>query len=806
MTEAEAPMAFEGFDPYYDPDELDQITVESILEQLPEQEETESFDEEQLTFDDQDFEHQEQVHEELEAAPENEAEEALEEIAEESIEEDLEEEFEMPKLEKLEDIPFYEDVEKLSVDEMLEELEETAFGRRVREAEAETSEPEKEIDIDFKIPTPTEEFFALADETEEKIDNSVYFKNDTDGDETLDATDITLMMALGGQNELSQTMGFERIRRAVNDYDEAPDSELEGKEIYGCDGVEYQNEEQHAQISDRYAKEKKKMMFQILGTGIFTFILLIYEIAGYLGAGFFGFLDPSAHRTIHVFTALQFLFFCAAFSYQKIAKSFKSLFRFSSATCFSALALFALNIINDTCIAFSSEISGYPKTFHSFSALLFLISLLCDFFALYSQSSAFEIISASGRKFVFEPYGRFKPTEDDPFEKESLIDKESYCVERTSFVGKYFSRTSEPSLQAEKQIISLLLGLAVSFFVMLMLVLFNKPFDTVLSGFMLSASVSFTAATVFGSDYAFLAASQMLAKIKTAIVGKASVRDYSSCDLVYFDDNDVFDKNSVRTKGLKLYDNNEIYRVLYNAQAVFSKIGGPLKPVFEFATTEMGHSKNVVVKMIASEGIIATVDDNTTVCMGTYSFMKSNKIYHKRSVLGEKDSSSDDGIMYIALNGVLSAKLYVTYKISRRFEKVLRQLSKYSVDVGIRSADPNVNRYWASKLIKTQAANVTVVKPAVKELDPYVRRSDSGIVSTESARSVVDGLVMCLKLFEFDRIITGIRFAAIALGGILSFVLVMFSKFGIIGLLLMLLYEFACVGASVLLTHLHLKK
>lgn len=665
---------------------------------------------------------------------------------------------------------------------------------------------EKEYDIDYRIPEPTEEFLAIVDENERKIDNSIYFKADESESDELDAVDITLMMALGGQDELNKTIGFEKIRRAVNDYEEDDNKILEGKEIYGCDGNEFKSEEQVPSIVKRYGKEKINLTVRLSGSVFFTLILMVYELAGWLGADFMGIFDPIEYPAVHILTALQLLFFCAAFSYRKIVKSFKSFFSFSSTTCFTAVALFLLNVINDVCLICLSA-SSQPKMFHTFSAMLFVASLVHDMFALDSQERAFDVVSKSGRKFVLEPYGRFKINENDPFDHDNSVNKESYCIEKAPFVGKYFSRTGELSLQSEKQVISLVFSFSVSFIVMLILVLMGKQTDSVLSGFMLTASFTMIASTVFGSDYAFFVASKMLSRVKTAIIGKASVKEYGSCDLIYFDDVDVFDKNSVRTKGLKLYDNNEIYRVLYNAQAVFSRIGGPLKAVFEYATTEMTHSKNVVIKMIASEGVIATVDGNTTVCIGTDSFMKSNKIYPRGSSKGQKnDEDGEDSIMYIALNGVLSAKLYVTYKVSERFEKMLAQLTAHGVSVGIRSADPNINKRWANSLSKYKAFSINIVKPTVKETEPFARRSDSGIASCKSARSAIGGLIMCLKLYDLDRVITRIRFLSITFGGILAFLLMVFSDLNAVGILLLVLYELLCVGICALLTNIYIRR
>ena len=413
----------------------------------------------------------------------------------------------------------------------------------------------------------------------------------------------------------------------------------------------------------------------------------------------------------------------------------------------------------------------------------------------------FNIVSLSDKKLVFEPYGKIK-TDDDS----EMIESDSYCISRVPTVKKYFARTSSPSTVSMSKLIPLVLSFSIAICVMLLLLLMGEGYGTIIFSFIITLSVLLICTSIFESEFAFFSVHTTLKKYKTGIVGKSSVAEYGKCNVVYFDDFNVFNKKSVRTKGLKLYDNNEIYRILYHTQAVFSKVGGPLKGVFEFATTEMTHSNKVEIKEISKEGISAIVDGRTSVLIGSGSFMRSRYIHPSYTSADLKlEESGEDSIMFIALNGVLGAKLYVTYQFSSEFERLARKLTARGVSIGIRSADPNVNNKWAKRYGEMKKFSISIVRPTLKEIKPNEKSIDSGIVSVKNVRALSEALMMCIKLNNFETLISKVRVVSLIVMGILSFALILLSG---INLMTVLALSIALgLGASIvaLLTHFYIK-
>ena len=754
---------------------------------------------------------------------------------EEAVVPEAEAEAEAEAEEKISDDREYEDPkseESINYDEVLEGQQGTVFNSFVEDFtgdlddvvfEAEITEsraPDKQYTIfeDWEqlmkdkqyataeegIIPPTKEELAYSAEIAAKAarGNTDYF-NPVVTDTQLDAVDIALMVALGGESELNQTVGFEKIRQAVHDVKNAKDSTLDNKSIYGFCGEEYSSIMQNLNIKKKYRNDKLKLILKAIGTLILTVILLGYETAGWAGAEFSGLLSVADNPELHVLAALQILFICAAISFDKIIKLFKNPLGFSSASFMSAMVALVLSVLYDVIILATGHVDA-GATVHSIAAFLMLLSLAYDIFDANQQSGIFNIVSSTDKKLVLEPYGKLRMGEDE--EHSDIIDKDSYCISRVPNVKKYFARTAAHESSMTSKLISLVLSFSVALVAALVLLLMRESIEVILLGFIITISFSLICASLAETELAFFTVYKILKKYKTGIIGKTSVAEYGKCNIVYFDDFNVFNKKSVRTKGLKLYDNNEIYRILYHAQAVFSKIGGPLKGVFEFATTEMTHSKNVEIKEINDEGICAIVDARTSVLIGTGTFMKNRGIHPSYTASDIKlEEAGEESIMFIALNGVLGAKLYVTYQFSGEFERLARKLSARGVGIGIRSSDPNINIKWAKKYGETKKFEISIVRPTLKEFKPSEKTIEGGIVSTKNVRALIEALMMCIKLDGLENTISKFRIGSIVFIGILSFALALLSGINILSMLILTLAVALCASVVALLTHFYIK-
>jgi hypothetical protein len=221
----------------------------------------------------------------------------------------------------------------------------------------------------------------------------------------------------------------------------------------------------------------------------------------------------------------------------------------------------------------------------------------------------------------------------------------------------------------------------------------------------------------------------------------------------------------------------------------------------------MMHSKSVEIKEIGKEGIVALVDGKTSVHIGTGAFMRSRGIHPSYTAADVKvEERGEESIMFIALSGRLSAKLYVTYQFSGEFERLARKLSARGVGIGIRSSDPNINNKWAKRYGALKKFNISAVRPTLKEITPQSKSIEGGVVSTKNVRALTEALMMCIKLDSFEHLMSTMRTVSVILIGILSFALSLLAGINTVSLLVLALGAALCASIMMLITHFYLKR
>lgn len=84
------------------------------------------------------------------------------------------------------------------------------------------------------------------------------------------------------------------------------------------------------------------------------------------------------------------------------------------------------------------------------------------------------------------------------------------------------------------------------------------------------------------------------------------------------------------------------------------------------------------------------------------------------------------------------------YTIDSEFEKILEQLYKTGMCVGIKSFDPNIDDVLLAKKVKAMKYPVKVIRSKTVEDIPHTfERCDSGIVSKRSVKDLLRTVTLC---------------------------------------------------------------
>ena len=276
----------------------------------------------------------------------------------------------------------------------------------------------------------------------------------------------------------------------------------------------------------------------------------------------------------------------------------------------------------------------------------------------------------------------------------------------------------------------------------------------------------------------------------SAIIGEISLDEYAHANTLSFDDKDVFPSYGVRVKSIKVFGENRIDMVLYNAASVFKKIGGPLADVFDTATHDLGNSEDMEIIDIAKDGIESLIDGRH-VYIGKASYVKAKG--YVPTVEPEDDdleTSGEASIMYMVIDDDVAAKMYVQYTIDPDFEYALRSLYKAGICIGIKTLDPNVDDKLLGSKVKITKYPVRILRcNSLEEATTAQDEADSGVVSKNGPRSLLSAFVLCSKVLLANKTNITVKVLSVAFSVVLMAFFLIFGKIVAIPSLFVALYQ-----------------
>ena len=306
-----------------------------------------------------------------------------------------------------------------------------------------------------------------------------------------------------------------------------------------------------------------------------------------------------------------------------------------------------------------------------------------------------------------------------------------------------------------------------------------------------------------------------------AIVGEASVEDYNQYSTVVFEDKDLFPSMLIKTKGLKLQENNQIYSVLLKISLLFREIGGPLNEVLDMDQEELQQyiasgqagalaDGKVTLERMTDDGLIATLNDGSQIIAGTEAFLQMNGVAVRATVKDQQLLATGDmSILYIAFDGELGARFYVDYRADDEFEELTGMLHEDGFRVAVRTLDPNIRDEMIGHKCSKSTPIIQTVRAGVRELSHRTgseARIDSGIVCGDDPRKMLLPLRAIRNLRRLYRF--GLRLYAVALlvNALVALILTAFSVVGYMSSLFVSLYMLVWLATSLVMTALFLNK
>ena len=629
------------------------------------------------------------------------------------------------------------------------------------------------------------------------------------GSEGLDDKDINMMLALGYEEELEKAIG----KKNVDEFSDQLNAEIvdfiDVDKSYAFDGFELNSPDGFRSVGSKYKQENSEMKLRLIGTGVFALALFIFEFLGIFGVTLGGALNIHHYPVVGIMLSLQLLLLAAALSWRQMLDGLKDAITFNPSPSSIPAAAVLMTVVYDVVMALIAPNTGL--NLYNFPAALCLVFMVAnDYLDLSREIRSFNTIATRRPKYAAilqNPAARSAEEEmAEIFSGDNcdIADSKVLETKKVGFIDNYFHRTNICSLNSRKLNLVIFPFIALAIALGILSYVTNKSALTAFNISILTVQFGMPMGLLFVYSYPFFGAVKAAFAHDATIIGEASVEEYSNATTVIFAEKEIFPLETTVTKGIKLYDNNAIYYVLYHLTSLYSKIGGPLKERLVQATAEMGYSEDVEILSVAEKGIEAVVDGKVNVIAGQARYMEEKGIFVGSDPDDDKMFAEGASALYLVIDGVLCAKLYVSYSVSPEFEDVIAFLDSENMEAVIRSSDPNIdNELLASKLrVSRFPARIVKIRP---EENADVQNAESGIVSRNSLTALAHAISLCNKIKRVRKTGRAVSIIAMIVSVLMMVFLSLFSSKISVPSLYVALYQCFWMIPILLFTKLNIK-
>ena len=652
------------------------------------------------------------------------------------------------------------------------------------------SEPVTEVEEPAEVED-TGKSEGNPDELNREIEEVSSDAEKEDEDDEFDPTDINLMVAFGLDSKDNKKA------KEFGDRLEAKQHSRESHKVK-LDHPEFVDKTQIPKIRKEFRDKKISLWVRFTVCTVLTVLLMIFEnipLITKLFTGteqqFAGVFDPAVYPVVYIMVSLQLMLLACFCAVDEITAGVKNILR-GTPTPSSMTALLTLGgIVYSAVLAVTVVSPNEPVMFNFVTAVSAMLTLICAMYNNKRESMNFAVIANRKPKHIV----RRLPDEESEGEARAFAESEDACdvmkIEKTDFIDGFFGRLSRPDpstgvfmtfAMSASVAIAVLFGIFVNLRGGDNTSVCRVVYSAMLMLAPLSAYVTFS--------YPMYRANIAAKEYDSAIIGDASLEEYSNASIISFDDKNVFPSYSVKVQNMRIYNNARIDRVLYYAASVFAYAGGPLQDVFEVATKDMGVSQNV--KIFDTEaGFLATQVDGVNIIFGSSRNLQSRGLEIPEGALRDDVDLSDElSIMYMFRENKLVAKMYIKYVMDSDIDLILKQFSGSGLYVCVRTFDPNIDEAMIAKKAGMKKMPLKIVRySSADEVGRYEEKVDSGLVTCGSPKSLLQVITYCGKVLHTKKTDIALGVLSVMIGAAILILLLLADSLSVLSSLLIVLYQ-----------------
>ncbi|MBE6701319.1 MAG: hypothetical protein E7582_05460 [Ruminococcaceae bacterium] len=520
--------------------------------------------------------------------------------------------------------------------------------------------------------------------------------------------------------------------------------------------LEYKSPDDKEEFTELYRKKGQTSLLLLILSSILTLLLIYLETKTLPHPEW---LTPGKFGILYLLLDLQLVFLSAVCIINPLINGAKQLFIWrpnKNSISFVSFVIAVLQIFLHLFLGkYNKEITLYSSIF----AFTSLLTCLVSYIDIRREHISFRVAASSKNKYAVSSLDETS-AEFEKFNEVLPEDAGIYKIGKTKFISNFFKNTAKSSPFNEMYKISLPLVLLASLVFSILTVTVGKEAGATsfINNFTLLFMMSLPLSAIFTVSLPFFFTTLKLNRRGSALIGENAIQKFADTSLISFADTDVFHEKGIKITSMKSYGKTRIDNIYLITAKVFDLVGGPLKAVFNRSViaTRKENCDDCIYE-VTSNGIKAKID-SFEVLVGNKDYMSACGLTENYDDAIDRTFETQNGrIMYVAIDGEISAKFYVKYAFGRNFKAILDSFYDIGICMAINSRDPNLDTKFVTQILKDENYPIVVVKREdipIENNDEVEDSCDSSIVSATSVANMLRSFLSADKLLHIISINT----------------------------------------------------
>ena len=572
---------------------------------------------------------------------------------------------------------------------------------------------------------------------------------------------------------------------------------------------EYFGPKEKTRVEDELDREKRGLIFKTVALSAICFVMAVLAAVAGAENGNFELYGNNEY----VYVAVQMILLVASCgitfrSFINAFKNFKNKFvDMDTVITVSATA----GLIQCICgFAFTDNVESTACLVTGAAVIPMIMKTVGDLIHCKNDIDNFRIISDDGREFFSV---RNIPDEDTANEIARglmLGDPDIKYSSKIGFPARFveLSRSAEVTGPLLKIPVPVICGIA----------LLAGLIYGIISKNIFAGVSTFTGIILMGlpvgagllSAVSIASANKKLNAEGTVINGYSAVEDAVNSNGVVIDACDAFESGGCNIEGIKLYHKMRIDEaILYTASVVIAS-GGVLADVFEGVIIGKNELLFPVESLSYEERLGCSCwIHNHRVLVGNRELLVHHNVETPDKELEEKYKSKGKSVIYLAIEGKISAMFVVVYKANKETAKYMRELEKDGLTIFFRTSDANITESFLEREFGLPSNVIKIINPVAGEMFTKVKnneteRADAKIIHDGRVKSMLTALHSAFAINSYVTVSRTVQLVASFIGVAIVALLAVISGLAQIGVWQIIIYQ--AVWATVLAVIPYLRK